>query len=127
MTAKEVKDARAKAYQYSEENKRVKEELAKRRLDGDLLMVEVGLRMKHQEMATKCNAELDSVKEEMVKSGETKLRRLNAEAVAFKALQDLKAAEDALTKEKKEQAGREDAISTSFKVKLEAEKGECSV
>ena len=54
VTETELKDARAKAYKYSEENIQIKAELTKRKLDGDLLMVEVGLRMKHQEKATKC-------------------------------------------------------------------------
>ena len=83
VTETELKDARAKAYKYSEENIQIKAELTKRKLDGDLLMVEVGLRMKHQEKATKCQEQLDSMQEEMTRSGETKVRRVKAEAVAF--------------------------------------------
>jgi hypothetical protein len=42
--------------------------------------------MKHQEMAEKCNKDLASMIEKMEKSGESKLGRVKAEAVAFKAL-----------------------------------------
>ena len=58
-------------------------ELEKVRRDGELLEVEVSLRMKNEAAAKKCGSELLSITDKMEKSGETKDRRLKAEAVAF--------------------------------------------
>jgi len=61
----------------------MKAELDKVRRDGELLVVEVSLRMKHEAAAKKCASDLKSMTERMTKSGEAKERRLKAEAVAF--------------------------------------------
>jgi len=50
-------------------------ELAKNRKDGELLVVEVGLRMQHEDASKKCQKEFDNLQEEIIKSGETKDRR----------------------------------------------------
>ena len=58
VEASEFKNAQADAYRYGEQNKEYKAELNKVRKDGELLVVEVSLRMKHEVAAKKCNVQL---------------------------------------------------------------------
>lgn len=81
--------------------------------------------MKNQELAEKCKTELISLKERLNKTGETKKRRLEAEAVAFQALQNLKVAQKALAKEVDAQEGREAKIEKHFKAEMQKAKDQC--
>ena len=81
--------------------------------------------MKNQELAEKCKTELISLKERLNKTGETKNRRLEAEAVAFQALQNLKVAQKALAKEVDAQEGREAKIEKHFKAEMQKAKDQC--
>ena len=67
------------------------------------------------------------MKEQIIKGGETKEKRQEAEAVAFQALQGKKAADEALAKEKKEQEGREEDIRKVFQTKINKAKIESEV
>ena len=47
VTETDINSALAAAYKSTEENRALKKELTKVRVDGELLVVEVGMRMKH--------------------------------------------------------------------------------
>lgn len=104
----------------------MKIELAKNRKDGELLVVEVGLRMQHQEASEECSAELLAMNDKMIKAGETKNRRQKAEAAAFLAIDEKTAAQKALADEINEQKNREREIKKFHETKLQEAKNEAN-